>query len=528
MEDDPLSRVRALWLSLLIAFAGTGALLALVVLLSWITDVADHRNAVREAAQQVAAHSDLIYADAVSVLERIEASDTVPCSPENIHEMFLLGLESLWAHNVAYGEGDDVLCSGFSGERLEDIVQPTDTIQPDGIELVINWPGGWLAELPDRGPILILRRGGYRVLVDQRQFYDALAWAARGLNVTIGTPEGITLLAAPAAGAKLPPPGENAVVAEARSAHWVVTVSADPVRVADRFADGTSTLIPAAAGIAWLFGAGSFWVLRHRRSVGSELSAAIRHHEFFLEYQPIVALPSRTCLGGEALVRWRRPNGEIVRPDLFIPIAEEIGLLSRITDEVIEMVVDDLGAILREDRSLYIAVNTGAADISSGRILLGLDRALAGSDIEPRQICIEATERSFVDIDGARTTLKELRRRGYRTAIDDFGTGYSSLQYLQELPIDTLKIDKAFIDAVGTEAVTSSVTDHIISLANDLDLTLVAEGVETEAQAAFLAREGVQSAQGWLFARAMPGEEFTDYYVKHRASQNVTASPERV
>ena len=211
-------------------------------------------------------------------------------------------------------------------------------------------------------------------------------------------------------------------------------------------------------------------------------------------------------------MRWTRPDGSHVRPDLFIPLAEEHGLIDALTDQVIERVIDDMRELLVQDRSAHIAINLSAGDVSSGRALKVLAAKLAGTGIHPQQIWLEATERGFIDIQRARNTLAIARRTGHCVAIDDFGVGYSSLQYLQQLPLDALKIDKSFIDAIGTDSATSPVTSHIIDMAKTLGLFTVAEGIETPAQLAYLQARQVEFGQGWLFSRALPPEEFIAFH----------------
>ncbi len=221
------------------------------------------------------------------------------------------------------------------------------------------------------------------------------------------------------------------------------------------------------------------WLSRRRLSLRGELATAIRRRELYLHYQPIIELDTGICVGAEALVRWQRPDGTQVRPDLFIPLAEEAGMIAAVTDLVIENVVRDMRELLVADRSAHIAINLAAEDISSGRALKMISKHMAGSGILPQQIWMEATERGFLDLDRARTMLAQARRAGHSVAIDDFGVGFSSLQYLEQLPLDALKIDKSFIDAIGTESATSPVTPHIIDMAKELGLWVVAEGVES-------------------------------------------------
>ncbi len=155
-----------------------------------------------------------------------------------------------------------------------------------------------------------------------------------------------------------------------------------------------------------------------------------------------------------------------------------------------------------------------------------ISKHMAGSGILPQQIWMEATERGFLDLDRARTMLAQARRAGHSVAIDDFGVGFSSLQYLEQLPLDALKIDKSFIDAIGTESATSPVTPHIIDMAKELGLWVVAEGVETEAQLAYLHTRKVEFAQGWLFSRPLPRDEFVVFH--HKRQQRYGAAREHM
>lgn len=249
-------------------------------------------------------------------------------------------------------------------------------------------------------------------------------------------------------------------------------------------------------------------MLRKRLSPLAELTIAVQQREFVVHYQPIIHLATGACVGAEALVRWRRPDGTLVQPDLFIPLAEESGLILPITDQVVETCIRDLRELLGVDRSLHVAINLSAADITTGRFIGVLQKALEGSGINNEQIWLEATERGFIDVNSASMHLAKARELGFGIAIDDFGTGYSSLQYLEQLPTDALKIDKCFIAAIGRTVATSSVISHIIDMAKTVGLKIVAEGVETQAQATYLRAHGVEFAQGWLYAKAMPVEDF--------------------
>ena len=267
------------------------------------------------------------------------------------------------------------------------------------------------------------------------------------------------------------------------------------------------------------------WLSRRRLSLAGELATAVSRRELAVHYQPIIDLRSGRCVGAEALVRWQRPGGKQMRPDVFIAIAEENGILPRITAEVFRLVIRDMEELLAVDRGVHISVNLGASDMKDGEVLRVLERMLLHTSIEPRQIWLEATERGFMDVDTAGPVIAEARRLGHAVAIDDFGTGYSSLAYLQRLPLDSLKIDKTFVDAIGTDSATHKVTEHIIGMARSLNLLTVAEGIERQDQADYLKAREVDFGQGWLYGVSMPAAEFIKYYLRNVAS---TPPPQRM
>jgi sensor c-di-GMP phosphodiesterase-like protein len=234
---------------------------------------------------------------------------------------------------------------------------------------------------------------------------------------------------------------------------------------------------------------------------------AAKNKNFYVEYQPIVELESRRVIGAEALVRWKSKVA-IVRPDHFIPLAEERGLIHLITEQVINIVTRDLPRFLEFNPDFEVAINMSAADLRSGHTHQLLDQMLVSSGVRAHNVEIEATERAFLQGPETARLIGTLRENGFSVAIDDFGTGYSSLACLQSLSLDTLKIDKAFVETIGTDGATSQVVQHIIEMARSLKLHIVAEGVETEVQAIFLEKRGVQYAQGWLFGKPVPINTF--------------------
>jgi len=275
-------------------------------------------------------------------------------------------------------------------------------------------------------------------------------------------------------------------------------------------------LFPGSLLLAWCIGWMVLQVVQQSRSMSSQLQGALRRGELQVLYQPIFELASRRCVGAEALVRWRRPDGTLTSPELFIPLAENTGQIRQITDFVLQRVFDQLGQLLRANPQLYISVNLAACDVMVPRIGRVAARLLAANHVAASQIAFEVTERGLIDVVVARDNLQALRAVGHQVLIDDFGTGYCSLAYLQTLPVDCLKIDKAFVDALGHDAASSGVAPHIIRMAHALQLRVIAEGIEYEDQAQLLNSEGVNYGQGWLFAHPLNARQFAELITRGR------------
>jgi sensor c-di-GMP phosphodiesterase-like protein len=207
------------------------------------------------------------------------------------------------------------------------------------------------------------------------------------------------------------------------------------------------------------------------------------------------------------LLRWRRATGELIGPDLFIPLAEQTGTITQLTARVVELVEQDTRHFLVAHPDFHVALNLATVDVQSTAIVDQVDAMLARGGARPSNLIVEITERGTLDVGAALSVIGALRERGIRVAIDDFGTGYAGLSYLESLQVDFLKIDRSFIEAIGTGAPTNEVVCHIIAMATAMGLTMVAEGVETEAQADYLRARGVQFAQGWLFGKPRPFQD---------------------
>ena len=234
--------------------------------------------------------------------------------------------------------------------------------------------------------------------------------------------------------------------------------------------------------------------------VETDLHRALQRHELYLRYQPVVDLDSGAVLGAEALLRWQHPDRGLVTPDAFLPAAEASGLVIPIGREVLDLAVGAL-ADIPADALPSIAINLSPQELAQPELVGRIHDALEGRGIAPERLCLEITENAVLDeVEHAIATLEAIRDLGVRLAIDDFGTGYSSLSYLHRLPVDTVKIDRSFVAGLEGPDANWTIVAGIIGLGRGLGLEVVAEGVETEAQAMALRDLGCHRAQGFYFS----------------------------
>jgi sensor c-di-GMP phosphodiesterase-like protein len=243
-------------------------------------------------------------------------------------------------------------------------------------------------------------------------------------------------------------------------------------------------------------------------SLENQLRRAVREGLLTLVYQPVVSLETGAIVAAETLVRWINEDGELVRPDVFIALAEGRGFVNEITQMVLRKVVVELGDVLAAGR-LQVTINITAQDLAKPEFAEQLQENIGTAGIKPERIGLELTERSTANEETVLEALAKLKGMGYRVYIDDFGTGYSSLAYLHQMQIDAIKVDQRFTRTVGTGAVTASVVPQILAMAEKLKLQVVVEGIETEEQAAYFRDAGRDIlGQGWLFGKPVPVAQF--------------------
>jgi EAL domain-containing protein (putative c-di-GMP-specific phosphodiesterase class I) len=265
-----------------------------------------------------------------------------------------------------------------------------------------------------------------------------------------------------------------------------------------------------------------------RMQIETALRRALREGELVLYFQPIVEIATGEVLRAEALLRWHDPEHGLMLPHGFIPHAEESGLGHAVGHWVLEAACKQACAWREAGLPIIVSVNLSASQLRDGAMVTDLKRIMQQAGCEPSSLQFEITETSMVrDVESASVVLAKLRALGVRIAIDDFGTGFSSLSHLRHLPVDVLKIDKAFVADIGIEQPArargaaestggAAIASAVIGLARGLGLDVVAEGVEKRAQLNFLEKLGCNACQGYLLCPPLPAAEFEKWLRERR------------
>jgi sensor c-di-GMP phosphodiesterase-like protein len=462
-----------------------------------------------------------------------ESPSAAPCSDKNIALMQSLSLSATHLKGLAYvTDNNEVVCSSFGREERGFSIGKPDFVTAKGAKV---WRAVPLPFSADHR-FFVMAYKGYAAISHQELAIDVTAKDEDVYLGIISLPSMITF----ASHGPLKPEwlkrykgessltfsdGEFLVAIEGSKKSPIATLSAIPIRYADTFINKFLLMfVPAGVALGLALGFVVILLAKRHMSLKSQIQAALRKREFFLLYQPVVDLRSGRCVGAEALLRWRRVGRNPIGPDVFIPVAEQTGLIRRITAQVLTMVGRDVPVVIAAHPDFHIGVNLSYIDLQAEETMQGVMDMVRSSGIAPHNIIVEATERGLLNEDITRDIVRSYRDNGLGVAIDDFGTGYSSLSYLTNFDLDYLKIDKSFVDTLGTDAATSQVALHIIEMSKSLKLDMIAEGVETEEQAKILRERGVQYAQGWLFAKPMPIAELMRF-IESTNSPNNAAHP---
>ncbi len=257
----------------------------------------------------------------------------------------------------------------------------------------------------------------------------------------------------------------------------------------------------------------------------NEFRAAMNNGQLSLNYQPIVDLSNGHVRGFEALMRWKHPEHGFISPGVFIPMAEETGLIVEASKWALKESCRALKRIeshVGQDTDLYMSVNFSAKDFAQETFLEDLYSIISASDVLPHQIQLEITESLLMaQPESAKNMLDMCRKAGLRIAIDDFGTGYSSLSYLHFYPIDALKIDQSFVRDMLKNQASVELCRSIIGLGKNLNMTIIAEGVEHKEEALRLRDLGCDYAQGYYFAKPLPEKDVVDILLEHEGFKHL-------
>lgn len=279
-------------------------------------------------------------------------------------------------------------------------------------------------------------------------------------------------------------------------------------------------------GRACFFNAEMDAAVQDRRKLETELRFAIDNEEIQLAYQPIVAAKTGKITSAEALARWTHPDRGPIRPDVFISIAEECGLIDRLGEQLLNRACHDAQAWPDQVR---VAVNLSPMQFLSGELIETVRNAIGSSGLRADRLQLEVTEGLVIrDVERTFQQLEALRALGIQVLIDDFGVGYSSLSYFQRFPFDKVKIDKSFVDEIATSRAAKAIIQAVVGLGSTLNMGVVAEGVETEEQMHLLVASGCTHLQGYLFSRPVTAHVLRSMLAGQQSSASKKAKPHRL
>jgi sensor c-di-GMP phosphodiesterase-like protein len=507
-------------------FAALGILLAIALPVALSIFLARHESLAQERqraagyAREVLGRTDATADELAVDFNLLENSpDPAPCSDYNLELMRRLDVSSAMIQAIGVLRGTQLICSSVTGPGQPVELGPPPIREPSGL---LIWTS---AELPfAKGtPFIVIGKGRFAAIVhhsvpisvsrvDPSMVVAAVAAPNHAIITSRGGVKPAWLHAVPANKTGTIVDDDYVVAALTSSRYKVSAIVGLPVTERNAMAWSIARwLVPCALLMGVLLAWGAILFARTQLALPMVLKAALKRKELFMVYQPVIDLRTGKWVGAEALIRWNRPGGEAVRPDIFIVAAEDSGLIPQVTRQVVLEQVGRQAAILFDRYpDFHVAINLAAEDLQSERTIEMLRELVVKTGARDGGLMVEATERSFAAPESVRHVIDALRSAGIRIAIDDFGTGYSSLSFLESVNFDLLKIDKSFVDSLQTGAATSQVIHHIIEMAKALRLEMIAEGVETAAQAQFLRERGVQFAQGWLFAEPMPFEQLLE------------------
>lgn len=503
--------IRAVCVALMLA-------LAPLVAANFILDnyaVTNARSELEAMAKRYVARGEFAISDAVSTLQRLERSSAITCSRED-RQIFLAAVGQLgFLQRIGLVDRNGVrMCvvpdGQINGEAILPAAKPDAPLVGIGVMgiqflgthvAIVSWDlmnsTRLFAEISpasvaiDPGPeyLRAFRRAELRLGND-------VPWFSTG-GVTSELLE-----------------SDEIITIEVRSERYPLkSVISIPRSAAISLVKDLKMMVAVlCAVLAVAFIAVGVWVSwRPDKDADDEFAAAIRRKEFVPYYQPVMDIETGSLRGCEVLMRWRNRDGSMIPPAQFMPYAESTGHIFEMTRILMRETVREVGALYAENPDLKLSINLFAGHFNDRRIIEDIKEIYGNSSIAYQQLVVEVTERMpLEDLELARKLIAEIQALGVRVALDDVGTGHGGMAYLQKLGIDIIKIDKMFIDALGTDDSSTTIVDSMVELADNLGMGIIAEGVEKVEQVERLRELGVTAAQGYLFAPPLPGKLFVE------------------
>jgi len=482
--------------------------------------IAQQRAQLEDTASTVLARVEEVAYQLREASDQLALYSADPCSNEALRAMRISTLAHRYVQAALYIEDNQILCSSVELHRPPLVLGSSSGRNFRGSEIWVDVELPW-EEASD--PMMIVRAdSGFGVALNADEVFFNLEPSATGVIVLEYTEEGPTLLAQSGElaidaslvelvterGVGTHVLGDNVVRFQTSEGDFTLGVLTLGLQSAAESGAGEQMLrvLPFALAGGTVLAALATLMFFRRRSFRKDIEAGIRQQEFFLQYQPIMDINIHQVIGAEALIRWHR-NGELIQPDVFIPLAEREGVIQSVTDEVMRLVATDMAELLKRRDNFYISINVSGQDLIDPDLPARLQRFLNSAGVNANRFLIEITESSFADRQTTQESIRAIRQMGFRVAIDDFGTGFSNFAHLQLYDIDYLKIDRLFVETIAFDEVKTQLVFHLIELANKLKVDVIAEGVEQEVQADILRSKGVNCAQGWLYSKPISSKQ---------------------
>lgn len=497
--------------SLIGAMAAIGAALALMVGQIVLIHISEVR--LRAYADEIFKHSVEVATMSIGIFAAVEEPPNPVCSDADLNALRYLLFHKEYLYDIGRKRNGELLCSAGWGRFAAPLKLPQPhRLQPNGDEIWANEK----SVVDPRLTVDMAAHGSVVVFTSPTAFkpyekpdagFSALVLTHDGAHVyrSFGESGGLAERLAAVPRYEI---GPRLTTSECVDEPDICVVAAlSGVDILDQSPVVWSGIAGIGGASAGLFALGALLWHRALSSPSQQLRRALADGRLSVAYQPLVRIADGRLIGVEALARLSDERGGMITPDLFIGIAEEAGLIGTIVRTVVRTALSEMEPWLTGAEPFHVSVNLTAADVVDREIHMFLDEMAASRGIQTGRIIVEITERSTTDHERLIEGVKAFRQRGYGVFIDDFGTGHSNLAYLAKLPISGIKIDRVFTQAIGKEAVSSTIVEKICAIAAVLDVELVVEGIETVAQASCI-RDLFPGAigQGWLFGRPTGAE----------------------